>query len=447
MKPAGPAKPLRSAGGYVPARTVGRENARPPATEVAAGRPTAGGPPARTMRKDSAREARPATGVAASRPVADTTERFPRPTRTVTNAKRELGSLAAPVKRAIPAKAAAGTIPRPAKPAVGSGARPARPATATKPARPARPAAKAEGDGKERLHKLLAQGGVASRRSAEEVIEQGRVTVNGHVIKEMGFKADPVRDHIVVDGHPLKLRSGPATVVLLHKPKGYVTTKNDPEDRPTVLALLPQKYHYLHPVGRLDYDTSGILLFTDDGTLTNLLTHPSHGVTKTYLARVRGPFAIPKLKELEAGVYLEDGKTAPCRAKLKAQTKHNAQIEITLHEGRNRQVRRMLESVGHPVRALRRVKFAELDLSGVPSGGFRVLLPGEVHQLRKIAEAGEKLKPRVARKPLKPRKPYSIEKPEVPEAAPQVKYIGKKAHPLAKRIDRQWGGKTRRDPN
>jgi 23S rRNA pseudouridine2605 synthase len=247
---------------------------------------------------------------------------------------------------------------------------------------------------------------------------------------------------------------------LVHKPKGYVTSKSDPEGRPTVMQLLPVKYQHLHPVGRLDYDTSGALLLTDDGTLTNLLTHPSHGVTKTYWARVRGQVTVPTLKKLEAGIYLEDGKTAPCRAKLRAQTEQNALVEISLHEGRNRQVRRMLESVGHPVRALRRVRFAQLDLSGLPSGAYRVLLPGEVHQLHKSAEAEPKPRPRQTKKPLrpatKPARPTSTGKPATaarPKATAQPKTSSKGggrktastgAHPLAARIERQWGQKTRK---
>jgi 23S rRNA pseudouridine2605 synthase len=245
---------------------------------------------------------------------------------------------------------------------------------------------------------LIARAGVTSRRAAEEMIEQGRVSVNGHIVRELGAKADPQRDRIVVDGQPLRLPTGPATVLLLHKPTGVVTTKKDPEGRTTVTHLLPDKYKHLHPIGRLDFDTAGVLLLTDDGSLTQLLTHPSHGVEKTYWARVRGHVTVPTLKKLEEGIYLEDGKTAPCKARVRAQTENNALVQLTLHEGRNRQVRRMLEAVGHPVRALRRVRFAGLGLEGMLAGAYRVLLPGEVHALRKAAEA----KPAKARSPRKP---------------------------------------------
>lgn len=252
----------------------------------------------------------------------------------------------------------------------------------------------------ERLQKLMARAGIASRRAAETLITQGRVTVNGHVITELGAKADPTNDRIVIDGKSLKLPTGPATVILLHKPKGVVTTKKDPEGRTTVLQYLPAKYHHLHPVGRLDFDTSGVLLLTDDGDLTQLLTHPSHGVEKVYWARVRGQMALETIKQLEAGIYLEDGKTAPCRVRVRAHTEQNSLVEITLREGRNRQVRRMLEAVGFAPRALRRVSFGGLKLEGMLTGAYRVLLPGEAHLLRKAAE-----KKKTTHKPAKPRKP------------------------------------------
>jgi 23S rRNA pseudouridine2605 synthase len=262
----------------------------------------------------------------------------------------------------------------------------------------------------ERLQKLIARAGVSSRRAAEEMIEQGRVSVNGHIVRELGAKADPLRDRIVVDGQPLRTPTGPATVLLLHKPTGVVTTKKDPEGRTTITHLLPDKYKHLHPIGRLDFDTAGVLLLTDDGSLTQLLTHPSHGVEKTYWARVRGHVSVPTLKKLEEGIYLEDGKTAPCKARVRAQTENNALVQLTLHEGRNRQVRRMLDAVGHPVRALRRVRFAGLGLEGMLAGTYRVLLPGEVHALRKAAEA----KPAKAKSP---RKPSRQENPSTSRAA------------------------------
>ncbi len=250
----------------------------------------------------------------------------------------------------------------------------------------------------ERLHKLIARAGLASRRQSEEIIAQGRVLVNGIPVKEAGSKADPTRDRISVDGQPLRV-STTTTVVLMHKPLGVVSTRRDPEGRTTVTHLLPEKLKHLHPIGRLDYDTSGLLFLTDDGTLTQLLTHPSHGVEKVYWARVRGTVSVQTLKTLEAGIYLEDGKTAPAKARVRAQTENNALVQLSLREGRNRQVRRMLEAVGHPVRALRRVRVGGLSLDELLPGQYRVLLPGEVHALRKAADA----KPKTRAKTFAPR--------------------------------------------
>jgi len=273
--------------------------------------------------------------------------------------------------------------------------------------------------GIERLQKLMSRAGIASRRAAEDLIREGRVTVNGHVVTELGMRADPMRDRIIVDGRPLIVRGGAPIVVLLHKPKGIVTTCDDPEQRTTVLDLLPMKYRNLHPVGRLDYDTSGVLLLTNDGELTHLLTHPSHGVEKVYHARVRGRVGENALKRLETGVKLDDGEiTAPCRARVRVQTEQNALIELVLREGRFRQVRRMLEAVGHPVSSLRRVKFDELDLEGLPAGEHRLLLPGEVSRLRRRVEAKVKM-PKIADKVI----PRVKETPE-----PAAKKAGRTVH-------------------
>jgi pseudouridine synthase len=282
---------------------------------------------------------------------------------------------------------------------------------------------------------LIAGSGLASRRGAEELIRDGRVSVNGHVITELGAKADALRDRIVVDGKPLKPPGDPV-VLVLHKPKGYVTTKSDPEGRPTVMDLLPRKYQHVHPVGRLDYDTAGVLLLTNDGDITNLLTHPSRGVSKTYWARVKGKVPMAALQKLSRGIELEDGPTAPCQARLKAQTENNSLVEIVLHEGRNRQVRRMLEAIGFPVRALRRVGFANLDVKDLHTGAFRELLPTEVRQLRKMAEAPpEKAKPRKPRghKPKATQPKTDTSREEKPKAARPTK-----TNPVAERVRRAW---------
>jgi 23S rRNA pseudouridine2605 synthase len=328
------------------------------------------------------------------------------------------------------------------------------------PRKPAKSTGENTMGGPQRLQKLLSRAGISSRRAAEEIIEQGRVSVNGHIMTELGFKADPDVDRIVVDGQPLRLPTGPATVLLLHKPTGVVTTKKDPEGRTTITHLLPEKYRHLHTVGRLDFDTSGVLLLTDDGSLTQLLTHPSHGVEKVYWARVRGIVTVETLRKLEAGVFLDDGKTAPCKARVRAQTERNALIQLTLREGRNRQVRRMLEAVGYPVRALRRVKFADLALEGLLAGEFRVLLPGEVHALRKAAEKpksaikprGAPTKARAARDAAQmaegtsPTRHKAAVKPGASKAKPksEVNIPKSKIHPVAQRVEKQWGQKTRK---
>lgn len=319
----------------------------------------------------------------------------------------------------------------------------------------------------QRLQKLMARAGIASRRAAEELITQGRVFINGRVVKELGAKADPAVDRITVDGRSLSLPAS-STVVLFHKPAGVVTTKKDPEGRTTFLDYLPKKYHALHSIGRLDYDTSGVLLLTDDGELTQLLTHPSHGAEKVYWARVAGTVSVATIKQLEAGIWLEDGKTAPCRARVRAQTEKNALVQLTLTEGRNRQVRRMMEAVGHPVRALRRVQFAEVELEGLVSGAHRELLAGEVHALKKYAEKPKRdktprRKPDTRKAPTKPgakaeinnaaAKETKAKEPKLDAATKGFVKPGggqkKRADPrgqapVAARIEKRWGQQTRK---
>ncbi len=243
---------------------------------------------------------------------------------------------------------------------------------------------------KERVSKLIAKAGIASRRAAEDLITEGRVAINGHFVREPGIKINPNKDKVVIDGRPLVIVERETSVLVFHKPKYVMTTHDDPGDRVKVFDILPKRYAKMHSVGRLDFETTGVLLITDDGELTHLLTHPSHGFEKVYEARVRGEVTRAKIEMLQSGVVLEDGKTAPCRARVIAQTEKNALVELTLREGKNRQVRRMFEAIGHPVTSLRRTKFAGIELEGLPSGEFRVLLPGEVKALRKTVENGLK---------------------------------------------------------
>ncbi|MBI3945791.1 MAG: rRNA pseudouridine synthase [Armatimonadetes bacterium] len=245
----------------------------------------------------------------------------------------------------------------------------------------------------ERLHKVLAAAGVASRREAERWIAAGRVAVDGRVITEMGVKVDPARQRILVDGWPVALPER-MVYVLLNKPKGFVTTRSDPHARHTVMELMDEVAVPVHPVGRLDKDTEGALIFTNDGGFTNLLTHPRHEVEKVYVAHVKGVPGEKALERLRAGIRLEEGVTAPARVKVLHTDGEDAVLEMVLREGRKRQVRRMLEAVGHPVDALRRVAIGPVSTRKLPTGAWRYLSQKEVAALRKAATAGDVGEPR-----------------------------------------------------
>ena len=237
-----------------------------------------------------------------------------------------------------------------------------------------------EGPSGDRLQKVLAHAGVASRRAAEELIVAGRVAVNGEVVRELGRRVVPT-DSIEVDGQPL---AGDETRVYLavNKPMGYVSTARDPEGRPTIVSLVRRKER-VYPVGRLDWDTEGLLLLSNDGELTHRLTHPRYGVEKEYHALVGGYPNEAALRRLTGGVHLDDGWTAPAKVQRVRQDAQGIWLAVTLHEGRNRQVRRMLEAVGHPVRQLRRVRFGPVELGDLPSGSTRELEAAEVESLRR----------------------------------------------------------------
>jgi 23S rRNA pseudouridine2605 synthase len=224
-----------------------------------------------------------------------------------------------------------------------------------------------------RLNAYLARAGVASRRKADDLIKAGRVTVNGAPGKLNTFVEG--QDRVEVDGKPVAKQR--LTYVLLHKPAGVVTTAHDPEGRPTVVQLvdLPER---VVPVGRLDADTTGVLLLTNDGELAHKLAHPRYGVEKTYVADVEGRPSDEAIRELAEGVELEDGRTAPARARRLAPSR----IELTLHEGRKHQVKRMLEAVGHPVKRLHRSAYAGVTPEGLEPGAWRELEPSEVERLR-----------------------------------------------------------------
>ncbi len=241
----------------------------------------------------------------------------------------------------------------------------------------------------ERLQKILSTAGVASRRVAESLIADGRVRVNGEVVSELGAKADPDADRIEVDGRRLHT-AVPRRYVLLYKPVHYVTTRSDPQRRPTVLTLLGPMGQGLYPVGRLDFDSEGIILLTNDGELADRLTHPRHQVPRTYEVRVFGVPSAEMIRRLESGVPLDGRRTAPAKVHVvESFTKRSGEqtvLELVIHEGRNRQVRRMCQAVGLPVITLARTKIGSLTDRRLKPGMFRELRPAEVQQLR--ADAG-----------------------------------------------------------
>ena len=267
-----------------------------------------------------------------------------------------------------------------------------------------------------RLQKFLARAGAASRRGSENLMTAGRVTVNGQVVTELGSKVDPLVDQVAVDGVPVRLEGGP---VMLHKPAGYVTTMSDPQGRPTVAELVPtDRFPGLFPIGRLDFDTTGLLLFSTDGELGNGLLHPRHHVEKRYLALVNGKPTPEQLGQLEQGIQLDDGMTVPAKAALvegaeakralsmlevppavpdhepngsvpspqraailRKRSQQRAVVRVVLREGRKRQVKRMLSAIKHGVLALHRDSFGPIELGDLPRGQWRELTPEEVAAL------------------------------------------------------------------
>jgi len=231
-----------------------------------------------------------------------------------------------------------------------------------------------------RLQKYLAACGVASRRRAEEMIQAGLVQVNGVTVREMGVQVGE-GDVVAVEGRPVALETD-KRYVLYYKPVGEVTTVSDPEGRPTVLDHFRDFPVRLYPVGRLDFDSEGLLLLTNDGELTNRLTHPRHEVEKRYIARVSNQVGAAELARLRAGVMLDGRKTAPAKVSVLREDPFSTDLLITLHEGRNRQIRRMVEAVGHQVVRLKRVQYGTVTLGNLQRGQWRELSPEEVASLR-----------------------------------------------------------------
>ncbi len=224
----------------------------------------------------------------------------------------------------------------------------------------------------ERLQKIISAAGIASRRASEEMILAGQVCVNGIVVTELGSKADPATDTITVNGKPITIPDR-KLYVLLNKPVGYMTTMSDPEGRPVVGDLLKDIEERVYPVGRLDYNTEGLLLLTNDGEWANRLMHPRHEVEKEYHVRVRGKVDGQQLKKLAGGVELDDGMTAPAAVRMIKDGDRNDWISVTIHEGRNRQVRRMCEAVSLSVVRLKRVRYGSLAIGPLKPGQYRLL--------------------------------------------------------------------------
>lgn len=248
------------------------------------------------------------------------------------------------------------------------------------------PIASRPSPGAVRLQKVIADSGICSRRKAEALILEGRVTVNGRVVQALGTKIDPQRDHVKVDGRHLK-PVPPEMFVMLHKPKGYLSAMSDPEGRPTIADLLRGVRCRVFPVGRLDYDAEGLMLLTNHGEMAQALLHPRYHVAKTYLVKVKGVLTGEERTALEAGVRLEEGRTGPAKVTPITKTSQNSWIELTIYEGRKHQVKRMLESIGHPVIKLKRVRFGPLSLGDLPVGEYRYLTDREANALRALLKA------------------------------------------------------------
>lgn len=254
----------------------------------------------------------------------------------------------------------------------------------------------------ERLQKIIAHAGFASRREAETMIREGRVTVNGRVVTELGTKAVAGRDHIKVDGK-LITEAEPHRYILLYKPKEVASTVNDPEGRETVIDLVRGVRERIYPVGRLDFQSEGLLILTNDGDLAYRVTHPKHGSVKTYHVKVRGVVDERLVGKLERGITIEGRRTLPCEIRRmkttgRGEEEGNSWYEVKLREGRNQQIRKMFKAIGHPVMKLRRVAIGPIADANLQAGQWRELTPHEVKMLAAIKEPAKPKLPRAAKK-------------------------------------------------
>lgn len=231
----------------------------------------------------------------------------------------------------------------------------------------------------ERLQKVMAHAGVASRRKCEELIKMGKVKVNGQLVTQLGTQVDPTKDQIEVNGARIQVE--PKKTFLFYKPKFVITSMKDPEGRPIVADYFRKVPERIYPVGRLDYETEGALLVTNDGKLAHWLTHPRYEVDKEYIATVKGKPSPQQIKRLQKGILLEDGLTAPAKVKLVKTDGNHSQLKLVIHEGRNRQVRRMCQAIGHPVRHLIRTRIGFLTLAHLKPGEYREVSDRECQKL------------------------------------------------------------------
>lgn len=233
-----------------------------------------------------------------------------------------------------------------------------------------------------RLQKIISDAGVASRRKAEELILEGKVKVNGKQVKTLGYKADPDKDKVAVEGNIIKIKKK-KVYVALNKPIGVVTSRSDEKGRKTVLDCVPIE-EYLYPIGRLDIDSSGLILLTNDGEVTNAVLHPKYEIEKTYVIKVEGFVDNSKIEKFKSGVKLEDGVTAPAKAEVLYRGRDYTKLEVVITEGKNRQLRRMFEALGHKVNSLKRIKIGKISLGDLPYGKHRRLNPEEITWLKSL---------------------------------------------------------------
>jgi 23S rRNA pseudouridine2605 synthase len=243
----------------------------------------------------------------------------------------------------------------------------------------------------ERIQKILSQAGIVSRREAEKLILHGRVTVNGRVVDTLGSKADPSKDHIKVDGK-LITRLESRVILLLNKPRNYLSTVEDPQERPTVIDLCKAVREKVYPVGRLDFDAEGLLILTNDGELANILTHPRFETPRTYLAKVTGVPEEKDLVRLKRGVRLDDGRAKVASCLVVSEKEKHSWVRVVVTEGRHHLVKRIFAAIGHPVLKLKRVGFGPIQLGSLPLGQFRYLTPEEIEKIRTLKVKAENRK-------------------------------------------------------